>query len=72
MIDVIFLLQEDFVKLQQIKEIDLSKNRLTSLPKNFGALTNLKSLDLLSNQLNELPRSFFELKSLQVGKLYTL
>ena len=59
------ILKEDFAKLQNIKEIDLSKNNITALPRNFGALTNLKNLDLLGNKLTKLPSSFGELKSLQ-------
>jgi hypothetical protein len=51
--------------LQNIKELDLSKNKLQSLPANFGLLVNLKSLDLLGNELVSLPISFHELRSLQ-------
>lgn len=45
--------------------VDLSKNSLTELPKEFGELTKLKKLDLLQNNINELPTSFYKLKSLQ-------
>ena len=61
--------QDDFCKLQHIKEIDLSKNQLRSLPKNFGFLNSLKTLDLLGNKLTTLPSSFGDLKSLQVDHL---
>lgn len=49
-----------------IRELDLSKNHLKSLPKNFGALSGLKMLDLLGNNLTDLPSSFADLKNLQV------
>jgi Leucine-rich repeat (LRR) protein len=58
--------KDDFIKLQFIRELDLSKNKLKSLPKNFGCMANLKNLDLLGNELTALPASFCELKSLQV------
>ena len=52
-----------------IRELDLSKNHLKTLPKNFGALAGLKMLDLLGNNLTDLPSSFSELKNLQVIRI---
>ena len=54
-----------------IRELDLSKNRLTCLPKNFGQLQSLRNLDLLGNELTSLPSSFCELKNLQVSAYFS-
>jgi len=63
-------LPEDFsTRLSFIRDLDLSKNHLRSLPKNFGHMTSLKTLDLLGNQLADLPTSFVELKNLRVSPL---
>ena len=45
--------------------LDLSKNALTELPKEFGNLTQLKRLDLYSNKLSDLPLSCVNLVSLR-------
>jgi len=45
--------------------LDLSKNALTELPKDFGNLTQLKRLDLYSNQLSSLPLSCVNLRELR-------
>ena len=64
-VDVLKLIHKNRDELNAI--LDLSKNNLKSLPKNFGAMQSLKVLDLLGNQLTNLPSSFCELKSLQVN-----
>lgn len=46
-------------------QLDLSKNALTELPKDFGNLSQLKRLDLYSNQLSFLPLSCVSLKELR-------
>ncbi|PSN57983.1 hypothetical protein C0J52_00220 [Blattella germanica] len=51
--------------LTHLIKLDLSKNRLTELPENFGELVNLKHLDLYSNQLTHLPLSMGQLKVLR-------
>ena len=58
------LLQENFPKLVNLVQLDLSKNSLTELPHDFGELVKLKKLDLLQNHLSELPLSFRNLKNL--------
>ena len=45
--------------------LDLSKNALTELPREFGNLTQLKRLDLYSNQLSSLPLSCVNLEELR-------
>lgn len=59
------MLQDNFCSLTHIIKLDLSKNALTELPKDFGQLENLQHLDLLGNQLKTLPRSFHQLKKLK-------
>lgn len=63
------IFQDDFVKLEGIQTLDLSKNRLTILPENFGQIKSLKQLDLFENQLTDLPISFSELTKLEVRKM---
>ena len=45
--------------------LDLSKNALKELPKDFGQLNLLRRLDLYSNQLGLLPVSCVGLKELK-------
>ncbi|CAF1209394.1 unnamed protein product, partial [Didymodactylos carnosus] len=56
---------DDFVKLENIHTLDLSKNKLTSLPDNFGLMKSLKQLDLFDNRIRTLPISFCELTNLE-------
>lgn len=58
--------QDDFVKLEGIHTLVLSRNRLTKLPDNFGQLKSLKQLDLYDNRITDLPLSFCELTKLDV------
>ncbi|CAJ2649582.1 unnamed protein product [Trifolium pratense] len=39
-------------KLSKLQSLDLSKNKITSLPSDFWSLTSLKSLNLSSNQIS--------------------
>lgn len=50
--------------LTHITTLDLSHNRLTRLPNNFGSLSNLRYLDLSKNQISTVPLSFCNLKVL--------
>ena len=59
--------QDDFVKLEGIHTLDLSRNRLTKLPDNFGQLKSLKQLDLYDNRISNLPLSFCDLTKLDVN-----
>ncbi|KAG1324512.1 hypothetical protein G6F62_009058 [Rhizopus arrhizus] len=52
-----------------ITELDLSRNRLTSLPSQIIHLKNLKILNLVSNQINIIPTELYKLQSLQVLNL---
>ncbi|GIY21907.1 leucine-rich repeat-containing protein 59 [Caerostris extrusa] len=54
-----------FATLTHLVKIDLSKNKLTELPANFGNLLNLQYLDLYGNQVTNLPVSFCKLKNLR-------
>ncbi|CAF3531537.1 unnamed protein product [Rotaria sordida] len=56
---------DDFIKLEGIHTLDLSKNHLTKLPENFGQLKSLKQLDLFDNHIINLPLSFCELTKLE-------
>ncbi|CAF1486582.1 unnamed protein product [Rotaria sp. Silwood1] len=60
-----FFVLDDFIKLEGIHTLDLSKNRLTKLPENFGQLKSLKQLDLFDNHITNLPLSFCELTKLE-------
>uniref|UniRef100_A0A182JNY0 Leucine-rich repeat protein soc-2 homolog n=1 Tax=Anopheles christyi TaxID=43041 RepID=A0A182JNY0_9DIPT len=55
----------NFTDLTQLTQIDLSKNRITSICDDFGLLTNLRRLDLYKNQLTRLPLTFGRLKNLK-------
>lgn len=59
-----FFLQGTFSTLTQLTKLDLSKNKLTELPMDFGHLVNLERLDLYCNNLTALPTSFIHLKKL--------
>lgn len=51
--------------LYLLRSLDLSENRLESLPSSFGSsLVNLRSLNLRDNKLSSLPDSFSALKHL--------
>ncbi len=61
----IFCLQPDFCSLVHLVKLDLSKNRLHSLPDNIGNLQRLQYLDLYSNQLTSLPVGLGYMKNLK-------
>ena len=50
---------------RSLKTLDLSDNRLVSLPGQFGYMTSLMSLNLANNQLESLPFSFHHLQNLR-------
>ena len=58
-------LQDSFCSLKHLVRLDLSKNGLTELPKDFGQLEQLQRLDLYSNQLSSLPTSCADLCDLR-------
>ena len=58
-------LQPEICSLIHIVELDLSKNKIQTLPEDFGSLQRLQRLDLYQNQLVHIPISFCHLKSLK-------
>lgn len=50
--------------LSKLKQLDLSKNSLTSLPESFSNLHTLTTLNLSKNSLTRLPESFSNLRAL--------
>lgn len=61
---------KEIVDLKKVTELDLSRNRLDILPKDFGTLVNLVELDLSSNSLTSLCEEFGNLHRLQRLDLY--
>jgi Leucine-rich repeat (LRR) protein len=55
--------------LRYIKNINLSGNKLSQLPHDFGSLLQLESLDLSYNQMNAMPGSISKLKRLKIMNL---
>lgn len=53
------------LRLPHLNFLDLSHNRLTSLPESFGLLFHLKTLLLKHNHLSKLPNSFTHLVKLE-------
>jgi len=59
------LKEYSLVKLYNLKKLILSKNQLTSIPKEIGNLVNLQYLDLSENKLTSLPEEIGNLVNLQ-------
>lgn len=58
--------QERLLSLSKsLTDLNVSLNKITSLPSDFGCLTKLSSLDLSNNQLSHLPDSCDRLSSLR-------
>ncbi|MFK7796311.1 MAG: leucine-rich repeat domain-containing protein [Aureispira sp.] len=53
------------LQLEQVEELNLDNNALTTLPDDWSALTQLESLHLSENKLRTLPNSFAQLQQLQ-------
>ena len=49
-----------------LRRLDISSNRLTTLPMSMGKLTALKVLEIRRNHMAELPPAVFELRGLEV------
>ncbi|XP_050295445.1 leucine-rich repeat-containing protein 59-like [Anthonomus grandis grandis] len=61
---------KEIAALKKTFSLDLSNNRLTSLPDTFISLTFLTKLDLSKNELTELPEEFGQLSKLKYLDLY--
>ncbi len=62
-------LKTQFDDSYKIKTLDLSKCKLTLLPKEIGDFQNLEYLDISKNFLNELPKEIGNLKKLKELKV---
>jgi Leucine-rich repeat (LRR) protein len=59
-------------KLSKLKSLNLSHNKITSLPASLGDLGELQSLDLWGNKdLSSVPEGLGKLKKLESFKLNT-
>ena len=56
---------ENIGELRNLKELNLEKNDINSLPLSFFSLNSLKNLNLGCNRLNALPESIAKLTSLE-------
>ncbi|MFM6580385.1 MAG: COR domain-containing protein [Dolichospermum sp.] len=54
----------------EVTELDLSNNQISSLPPEIVQLTNLQSLDIYNNQISSLPREIGQLTNLQSLDIY--
>lgn len=65
MMSLVNIVQDNFGILRHLLWLDLSCNKLQSLPDSFGQLVLLQKLDLYSNQLTTLPLTFWNLRKLK-------
>ncbi|CAH0547739.1 unnamed protein product [Brassicogethes aeneus] len=61
---------KDIASLKNAYSLDISNNRIQSLPANFSSLVNIIKLDLSKNELKELPDNFGNLVKLRHLDLY--
>lgn len=61
---------KEMLAIPKATHIDLSRNRIKTLPSNFSTLTHIIKLDLSKNELTELPQNFGNLTNLQYLDLY--
>ncbi|XP_067128099.1 leucine-rich repeat-containing protein 59-like [Centruroides vittatus] len=61
---------KELLAIPKATHVDLSRNRIKSLPSNFSTLTHIIKLDLSKNELTELPHNFGNLTNLQYLDLY--
>ena len=53
------------IELYNLKELELSYNFLTTIPKELGNLVNLRELNLINNRLTSIPKELGNLSNLQ-------
>lgn len=56
------MIPDSIAGLENLEELNLSSNVLTSLPESIGLLLNLKTLDVSNNKLVALPDSISHCK----------
>jgi len=56
---------DPIVRLQNLRELHLRSNKLTSLPESIGALRELRQMDLRGNPITSLPASIASLPRLE-------
>ena len=56
-------------RLKHLRTLEISKNSLTTLPKDIGRLVSLEYLDVRENKLTILPKELMDCENLQVGLL---
>ena len=62
---VVFRRSPSLVRLSQLRQLNVSGNRLMALPETIGQLTQLKELNAADNKLTALPNSLGQLAQLQ-------
>ncbi len=60
---------KQILKLSSLEILDISKNRIRTLPDGIGNLTSLKVLAIQRNKIERLPLCIGDISSLQVLKL---
>ena len=62
--------QIKFKDVSKLEELDLSTNKLTSVPKELGNLSKLEALELIGNKLTSVPKELGNLSKLKYLRIY--